>query len=63
MIEPTFPIWYLISPRLGRGCCPGASGLEGHNFYMFFNADSGQYNVIYLRDEGDYGLIHLFNYI
>ena len=31
--------------------------LLGHNFYMFFNADSGQYNVIYLRDEGDYGLI------
>jgi putative sigma-54 modulation protein len=31
--------------------------LLGHGFYMFFNSDSGQYNVIYLRDEGDYGLI------
>lgn len=31
--------------------------LLGHKFYMFLNIDSGQYNVIYLRDEGDYGLI------
>jgi putative sigma-54 modulation protein len=31
--------------------------LLGHRFYMFFNSDSGQYNVIYLRDQGGYGLI------
>ena len=29
----------------------------GHGFYRFNNVDAGQYNVICLRDEGDYGLI------
>jgi len=28
-----------------------------HNFYMFLNADSGQYNVVYKRSDDDYGII------
>ncbi len=31
--------------------------LLGHNFYMFCNSDSDEYNVIYLREDGNYGLI------
>lgn len=28
-----------------------------HNFYMFLNAESGQYNVVYKRSDNDYGII------
>ncbi len=28
-----------------------------HNFYMFLNSDSGQYNVVYKRADDDYGII------
>lgn len=31
--------------------------LLGHNFFMFFNADSDEVNVVYKRKDGDYGLI------
>lgn len=31
--------------------------LLGHNFFMFLNSESGQYNLLYQRDDGDYGLI------
>jgi putative sigma-54 modulation protein len=31
--------------------------LLGHNFFLFFNADSEQPNVVYRRKDGDYGLI------
>jgi putative sigma-54 modulation protein len=31
--------------------------LLGHNFFLFFNADSEQTNVVYRRKDGDYGLI------
>ncbi|UCH33075.1 MAG: ribosome-associated translation inhibitor RaiA [Armatimonadota bacterium] len=31
--------------------------LLAHQFLMFANADTGQVNVVYRRDEGDYGLI------
>lgn len=31
--------------------------LIGHNFYVFENADTGEVNVVYIRDDGDYGLI------
>jgi putative sigma-54 modulation protein len=31
--------------------------LLGHDFFVFFNADDGQFNVVYRRREGDYGLI------
>lgn len=28
-----------------------------HSFYMYLNAETGKYNVVYLRDDGDYGII------
>lgn len=31
--------------------------LLGHDFFFFFNAEAGQFNVIYRRNDGDYGLI------
>jgi putative sigma-54 modulation protein len=31
--------------------------LLSHDFYVFFNADEGQINVLYRRKDGDYGLI------
>ena len=31
--------------------------LLGHDFFLFFNEESEQINVIYRRKEGDYGLI------
>ena len=29
----------------------------GHNFYVFLNAESGEVNVVYRRNDGAYGLI------
>ena len=29
----------------------------GHSFYMFLNAESGEVNVVYRRNDGAYGLI------
>lgn len=31
--------------------------LLGHDFFLFFSADSEQLNVVYRRNDGDYGLI------
>lgn len=31
--------------------------MVGHRFYMFTNADSGEVNVVYARDDGAYGLL------
>ena len=31
--------------------------LVGHDFFMFFNAETEQMNVVYRRKNGDYGLI------
>ena len=31
--------------------------LLGHEFFMFFNAESKQVNVVYKRKDGNYGLI------
>ena len=31
--------------------------LLGHDFFVFFNADEGQVNVVYCRTDGDYGLL------
>jgi putative sigma-54 modulation protein len=31
--------------------------LLGHDFFVFFNADEGQVNVIYRRKDGNYGLL------
>ena len=31
--------------------------MVGHKCYMFTNADSGEVNVVYVRDDGKYGLL------
>ena len=31
--------------------------LLGHSFYMFLNAETGEVNVVYRRNDGAYGLI------
>lgn len=31
--------------------------MVGHKFYMFTNADTGEVNVVYSRDDGAYGLL------
>ena len=31
--------------------------MVGHKFYMFTDAESGEVNVVYLRDDGNYGLL------
>jgi len=31
--------------------------LVGHDFFVFVNAESGEINVVYRRNDGDYGLI------
>jgi putative sigma-54 modulation protein len=31
--------------------------LLGHNFFVFANAETDDVNVVYVRDDGKYGLI------
>lgn len=31
--------------------------LLGHTFFLFLNGETGSYNVLYRREDGDYGLI------
>ena len=31
--------------------------LLNHNFFLFYNTEADQYNVVYKRHDGDYGLI------
>ena len=31
--------------------------LLGHGFFMFLNREANEYNLVYLRDDGNYGLI------
>ena len=31
--------------------------MVGHKFYMFTDADTGEVNVVYVRDDGKYGLL------
>ncbi|MFC2029292.1 ribosome hibernation-promoting factor, HPF/YfiA family [Chloroflexota bacterium] len=31
--------------------------LLGHDFFMFYNAEAGEVNVLYRRKDGDYGLL------
>lgn len=31
--------------------------LLGHDFFVFYNADEGKINVLYRRNDGDYGLL------
>ena len=31
--------------------------LLSHDFFLFYNVDSREYNVVYRRSDGDYGVI------
>ena len=31
--------------------------LLGHSFFVFYNVDEGQINVVYARRDGNYGLL------
>jgi putative sigma-54 modulation protein len=31
--------------------------LLGHSFFVFYNVDEGQINVVYVRRDGNYGLL------
>ena len=31
--------------------------LLNHSFFVFYNAESDEYNVVYQRRDGDYGVI------
>ena len=31
--------------------------LLNHGFFLFYNLDADEYNVVYRRSDGDYGLI------
>ena len=48
--------WFPMEPMTVE---EAASQMEmvGHSFYMFLNDESGQHNVLYRRDDGNYGLI------
>lgn len=35
--------------------------LLGHNFYAFINSDTQQFNVVYRREDGSYGLLDFFH--
>ena len=47
---------FAIKPMDAEEACLQMEML-GHNFYMFLNADSGEVNVVYRRNDGAYGLI------
>ena len=48
--------WFPMEPMTAE---EAASQMEmvGHSFYMFLNDESGQHNVLYRRDDGNYGII------
>ena len=31
--------------------------LLSHDFFFFYNGETGEYNVVYRRGDGDYGVI------
>ncbi len=59
--EPEEPSIVRVKRHVLRPMAPEDAAVQmealGHNFYMFRNAGTDQINVIYLRADGDYGLI------
>ena len=47
---------HVLRPMLPEDAAVQMEAL-GHNFFMFRNSQTGEVNVIYLRHDGDYGLI------
>jgi putative sigma-54 modulation protein len=56
---PDIPIRVKRFPVRQMSPDEAASQMEllGHRFFLFIDADTGEMNVIYLRDDGSYGLI------
>ena len=61
----TEPAIVRVKRHVLRPMAPEDAALQmealGHTFFMFRNADSEEINVIYLRSDGDYGLIEPAN--
>ena len=47
---------FRVTP-MGPGEAVEQMELLGHSFFMFYNVDEGQLNVVYRRRDGDYGLL------
>ena len=58
MISPDF-VGLTIAVHNGNKFIPVyvTENMVGHKFYMFTNAESNEVNVVYLRDDGKYGLL------
>lgn len=59
--EPDSPAIVRVKRHVLRPMAPEDAALQmealGHNFFMFRNIETEEINVIYLRHDGDYGLI------
>jgi len=47
---------FLVKPML-RDEAISQMDLLGHNFFLFVSAETGKLNVLYRRQDGNYGLI------
>lgn len=63
--EPRDPEIVRVKRHVLRPMAPEDAALQmealGHSFFMFRNLDTGEINVIYLRHDGDYGIIEPAN--
>ncbi|HEX7003102.1 MAG TPA: ribosome-associated translation inhibitor RaiA [Trueperaceae bacterium] len=63
--EPDGPAIVRVKRHVLRPMAPEDAALQmealGHNFFMFRNLETDEINVIYLRHDGDYGLIEPAN--
>jgi putative sigma-54 modulation protein len=63
--EPDGPAIVRVKRHVLRPMAPEDAALQmealGHNFFMFRNLETDDINVIYLRNDGDYGLIEPAN--
>lgn len=59
--EPTGPSIVRVKRHVLRPMTPEDAAIQmealGHTFFMFHNAETDDINVIYLRHDGDYGLL------
>lgn len=47
---------FLVSPMAVEDAIDEME-LLGHKFFLFFNMDSNEYNVVYRREDGNYGIL------
>jgi putative sigma-54 modulation protein len=57
--EPSTIVRFKRFPMIPMGPEEAVEQMEllGHDFFVFYNADEGQINVIYRRKDGNYGVI------